>query len=123
MKAVARNCSTMRPLGVGVDAHAALFLDDVALLIELAGDGMADATALQVGPEFEPVGGHAPEVLGGVFAGGSVEADGAVLLGQFGELVGDDVFLGCRLGVLEDLLQCGQLRRVAGRRVLRYSAS
>ena len=45
--------------GRGVDAHAALFLDDVALLVELALDGMADALAFKVGPEFEAVGGHA----------------------------------------------------------------
>ncbi len=62
--------------GGGVDAHAALLLDDVALLVELALDGLADALAFEVGPEFEAVGGHAPEVLGGVFAGGGVDADG-----------------------------------------------
>ena len=68
--------------GRGVDAHAALFLDDVALLVELALDGLGDALAFEVGPELEAVGGHGPEVLGGVFCGGGVDADGAVLLGD-----------------------------------------
>ena len=95
--------------GRGVDAHATLFLDDVALLVELALDGLADASALHVGPELEAVGGHAPEVLGGVFAGGGVEAFGAVLLGDLGErLIGDDVLLGGVLGVVEGLFEGGE---------------
>ncbi len=98
--------------GSGVDAHAALFLDDVTLLVELTLDGLADALALEVGPELEAVGGHAPEVLGGVFGGGGVDPDGAVLLGNLGELVGDDVFLGGGLGVLKCLLQICEFRGI-----------
>ena len=97
---------------VGVDAHATLLLHDVPFLVELAGDGVADATALHVGPEFEAVGGHAEEVLGGVLGSRGVEAHRAVLLGQFGELIGDDVLLGLGLRVLERLLERGQLCRV-----------
>jgi hypothetical protein len=95
-------------IGVGVNAHAALLLDDVALLIELAGYGMADAAALHIGPELQAVGGHAPEVLRRVFAGRGVEADGAVLLGEVGELVGDDVLLGFRLRIVEGFLELGE---------------
>ena len=88
--------------GVGVDAHPALLLHDVALLVELALDGMADALALEIGPELEAIRRHAPEVLRGVFGGGCVDADCAVLLGDRGELVGDDVFLRFCLRLLED---------------------
>ena len=70
---------------------------------------MGDALALEVGPELEAVGGHGPEVLGGVFAGRGVDADGAVLLGDLGELVGDDVLLGFGLGVFEGLVERGEL--------------
>ena len=80
--------------GGGVGAHAALFLDDVALLVELAQDGMADAAALHVGPELEAIGRHAPEILGEVFGGLGVEAFGAVLFGELREGVGNDVLLG-----------------------------
>ncbi len=44
--------------GRGVDPHTPLFLHNVALLVELALDGMADALALKISPEFEAVGGH-----------------------------------------------------------------
>jgi len=50
--------------------------------------------------------------LGGVFGGGGVDPDGAVLLGNLGELVGDDVFLGGGLGVLEGLLQICEFRGI-----------
>ena len=95
--------------GGGVDAHATLFLNDVALLVELALDGLADALAFEIGPELETVGGHAPEVLGGVFGGRGVDADGAVLLGDVGELIGDDELLRFGLGVLEGFLEAGEL--------------
>jgi hypothetical protein len=39
--------------------------------------------------------------LGGVFGGVGVDADGSVLFGDLGELVGDDVFLRFGLCVLE----------------------
>ena len=41
--------------GSGVDAHAALLHDDVALLVKFALDGVSEAGALHVGPEFEAV--------------------------------------------------------------------
>ena len=91
----------------GVDAHAALFLDDVALLVELALDGMGDALAFQVGPELEAVGGHAPEVLRGVFGGVGVDAYGSVFFGDLRELVGDDVLLRFGLRVLEGFEKLG----------------
>ncbi len=94
--------------GGRVDAHATLFLNDVALLVELALDGLADALAFEIGPELEAVGGHGPEVLGGVFGGGGVHADGAVLLGDEGELIGDDEFLCVGLGVLEGFFEAGE---------------
>ena len=107
--------------GVGVDAHAPLFLDDVALLVELALDRVADALALKIGPELEAVRRHAPEVLRRVFGGGCVDADCAVLFGDCGELVGDDVLLRLGLRVLEDLQEfrelCGiSVRRACGTR-------
>ncbi len=48
-----------------------------------------------------------------VEAGFGVQALGAVALGHFGELVGDDVFVRLGLGVEKGLLQLGQLLRVA----------
>ena len=97
----------------GVGAQPAFFHDDVAFLVELAQNGMSDATAFEIGPEFEAIGGHAPEVLGGVLAGGGVDADGTVLLGDFGELVGNDELLGRGDGLLDDLLEGGKFGGVA----------
>ena len=113
----------MRPTGDGVDAHAALFLDDVALLVELALDRVADALAFEVGPEFEAVGWHAPEVLRGVFGGRCVDADCAVLFGDLGELVRDDVLLRGGLSVLEGLLSNSASLAGSCPTRLRYSAS
>ena len=49
--------------GGGINAHAALLLDDVALFIKFALNGVPDAAAFHVGPELKAVGGHAPEIL------------------------------------------------------------
>src|ERR1700744_164587 len=92
-----------------VDAHPALFLHNIALLVELTLDGMANALALQISPEFEAVRGHAPEVLRRVFCGGGVDADGAVLLGDGGELVWDDELLSCGFSILKDFQQLSEL--------------
>ena len=84
----------MRPIGVGVDAHAPLLLHHVALLVELALHRMPDAAALHIGPQLQPVRGHAPEVLRRVLRRSRrSDADRAVLLRDLGELVRDDVLL------------------------------
>ena len=91
-------------LGVGIGAHAALFDHHVALLVELAGHGVGQAAALEIGPEFKAVLRHGPEELGVVEAGFSVQAFGAVALGNVGELVGNDEFVRFNLGIYEFLL-------------------
>ena len=53
-----------------------------------------------------------PEVLRRVLGGGGVDAGRAVLLGDLGKLVGNDVLLRGIDGVIEGLLQCGELRRI-----------
>ena len=98
--------------GVGVDAHAALFLHHVPLLVKLALHGASDASAFEVCPQLQPVRWHAPEVLRRVHGRRGVDADGAVLLCYLGELIWDDVLLRLGAGIVEHLLQLRQLRRV-----------
>jgi len=93
--------------GATIVVAAALLLHDVALLVKLALDGMADALTLKIGPELQTIRWHALEVLCGVFSGRCVDADGAVLLGDRGELVGDDEFLRLGLRLLKYLQQLG----------------
>src|SRR5208283_3790560 len=100
-------------LGVGVGAHAALFDDHVALLVELAGHGVCQAAAFEIGPELEAIFGHRPEVLGLVEAGFGVQALGAVALGDVGELIGDDELVRLGLGLFEGLFQLGELVLIA----------
>jgi hypothetical protein len=40
---------------VAIGAHAALFDDNVTLFVELPLDGVADALAFEVGPEFQTI--------------------------------------------------------------------
>ena len=102
----------MRPIGVGVDAHAALFLHHVALLVELALDRMRDALALEVGPKLKPVGGHASRSTASSLLGRGIQIDSAVLLGDLGELVGDDILLRGGLSILKGLLQLSEFGRI-----------
>src|SRR3984885_809350 len=91
--------------GRRVDAHAAFFLNHVPFLIELTLDGLADALALQVGPELETIRRHAPEVLCGIFGGRCVDADCAVLLGDRRKFIRNHILLRFSFGVLKDFEQ------------------
>src|SRR6202041_2355323 len=91
--------------GRGVDAHTAFFLNHVSLLIELTLDGLADALALQVGPELETIRWHAPEVLCGIFRGRCVDADCAVLVGDRRKFIRNDILLRFGFGVLKGFEQ------------------
>ena len=91
--------------GIGVGAHAALFHDHVALLVELAGHGIGQAARLHPRPQLQAVFRHRPEVLRVVEAGFGVQAVRAVGFGNLSELVGDDEFLGLGLGVEKGLVQ------------------
>gem|GEM_PF-3993259 len=79
--------------------------------VELALNGMADATAFKVCPELKAVGGHVPEIVGFIFRGGGVQAFGAVLLCDLREGIGDDELLGCYLGVVKGFFEGSEFGR------------
>ena len=63
---------------LALGAHAALFDDHVALLVELAEHRLEEALGLEIGEQLELVGGQRVEVAGGVGAGGGVQPDAAL---------------------------------------------
>jgi hypothetical protein len=73
----------------GLRAHAALFVNDVALGVELPEDGVHQAVRLQPGPQLDAVGGQAHHVDGPVLARARVEPLRAVLRVDLGEVVLD----------------------------------
>ena len=105
MKAVPRNCSTRRPGGTAVGAHAALFHHHVALFVELAHDRILEAIRLQRRPELKLVRRQRVHVSGLVVAGEGVQADAAVALDDLAELVLDDVLVGIFDGRLPGFLE------------------
>ena len=90
-------------LGVGIGAHPALFEYHVALLVELARDHVGQPAAFEPCPELQPVLGHRPEVHRFVEPRLRIQIVGAVALGHFSELVGDDVFVRFVLRFLKGL--------------------
>ena len=73
-----------------------------------------EALGFEGEPQLELVGGEAHEVLGGVVAGGRVEADGARALQQRPERVGLHQLPRARLQRLQLLVQLPRARRLPG---------
>src|SRR5690349_18442885 len=65
---------------IRVCAHAPLFVYYVALGIELAEDGICNSVGFKKRPDLKLIGRQRQEVIGGVRAGGCVEADPAKAL-------------------------------------------
>ena len=79
--------------GIAIGAHAPLFDDYVALLIEFPHYGMQEALGLKIGPEFQAILGKRVVVRGLVVVGEGIHVFTAILLDDFSELIGDDVLV------------------------------
>ena len=98
---------------LALGAHAALFEDDVALLVELAHHRCEIALGLEVRPQLEAVGGEGEEVAGLVRVREGVQADAALAVDDLAELVLDHERVGLGDPVPPRLLELLHLRLVA----------
>src|SRR5258708_5269279 len=74
-------------------AHATLFVNDVALFVELAEDRVEEALGVEIGPELHTVRRQRVEVDGGIGVGAGIHADGAGAVDNLAELVRHDELL------------------------------
>ena len=98
---------------IAIRAHAALFDHHIAFFIKLAHYRLRETRRFKIGPKLQPIGGQRIEIIGFVVIGAGVDVLASVALKNFGELLGDDVFL--RLGnrILPGFLQLLQFLFVA----------
>src|SRR5581483_12319345 len=94
------------------DAHAALFANDVALLVKFSKDGIVEALRFEQKPKLQAITREIIEVIRGVLAGAGVQADATVGFDQLGIGVGNDEAVGLFHGGLERLLEIGELLRI-----------
>ena len=100
-------------VGVAVRSHAALFVNNIPLLVELTHDGMEKTLGFEIGPKLDAIAGKRVNVAGFFRAGKRVKPYSAVFLHDSVEGMLDHVFLGLGHRILPGLLQAGHFCLVA----------
>src|SRR6516225_3852087 len=100
------------PRGFAVGSHTALLHYDVAFLVKLTHHRIAEAVALNSGPELDHVRRHRVHVGRLVVARAGVHTYSAVALDDLAELVLDDELVRSGDRVLPGFLQLRQLLRI-----------